>query len=231
MFDILKKKVDDRFKQMIAKGKLFNTSIHLDLIWQVYLAGFPEGDIRQSNTCSSCRAFLRQAGGVVNIAPDGTLETIWDLQDVPEEYAASVAAVAAYVRSQDVIGYWTSIFAQVGVDKNRDPVRNVIWEHFHVPVPKTLRMGNGMDAASHLLRDNKVSLEKGLAEITPEAVTTVLELIDQGQDGLYRGPENRHLVAGFQDVLKKHKATPITPNGMWLVASTLPSAVAATVAR
>ena len=96
MFDILKTKVRAQFKTMSAQ-KLFNTDYDRDEIWRVYIDAFDAGS-RDEHRCNTCKAFIRQIGGAVTIDPTTlALSTVWDLTDVPEEYAASIAALHKYV--------------------------------------------------------------------------------------------------------------------------------------
>lgn len=208
---------------MTASGTLFNVRYDRDAIWEAYINSFPE-EIRQEHNCNCCKSFIRQIGGAVVIGADSRLGTIWDLTDVPEEYAASVEALAAYVRAQPVAGLYWHTDAQVGTDRNPDKVRNVIWEHFMVRIPAACK--GDLAAKSGQLDASHGVLKRALDEITPESVETVLELI--GQNSLYRGNDYKHLLEGLQSIRADYAALPedLRSNFCWAKAAALPENVA-----
>lgn len=215
MFKILKDKVNARFLQMQALG-LFVVSYDRDLIWQTYLENFPEAE-RQEHTCNACKQFIRQAGAAVTIDPV-TLEigTVWDIDGVPEEYAASVAALAAYVRGLPIAGLFWHTEGAAGVDQNIDRVRTeasgtpnipVVWQHFHVKIPTACR-DNGGDKlrASAKLREGKEMFKRAMDQLRLEDVDLVLELI--GQNSLYGGTQKKYILDAARVLMAKYADVP-----------------------
>lgn len=224
MFETLKEKVSQKFLAMQSVGALYTVDYDLDRIWEIYLDAFATEEIRQSNRCSCCRSFIRQVGGVVCIDPTNKLHTLWGLDDVPEEYAASVAALNAYVLSLPIAGLYRHEENFIGTDKTPDSVRGVVWQHFYVKTPAAARALTASAAGEK--RTDKEVMERGLKELTPDAFTTVLELI--GQDSLYRGNEWAGPLTTFQRLQKDYLDLPEDQrsNFCWRIAATLSAAIA-----
>jgi hypothetical protein len=229
MFEILKDKISRNFKKMAESGKLFVVDYDRDAIWEAYLHNFKPED-QAEHRCNSCKAFIRQVGGAVSINPDLSLTTVWDITGVPEHYAPSIKALADYVRSRPINGLYFHENAQAGTDKNVDRVRNVIWQHFHVQIPKAIQEDKHgtQNKASAKVRESAGLLRRALTEFSLETVDTVLELIDQ--NSLYRGAEFKHILEGYRAVRKEWVDLPPAADGnanfCWLKACSLPEQVA-----
>ena len=227
-FETLKKLIREQFDTMTKAGKLFVVDYDRDAIWLQYLESFAEAD-RQEHRCNCCKAFIRQVGGAVIINPDLSLTTIWDVTGTPGHYAPSVKALADYVRSRPVSGLYFHESAQAGTDKNVDKVRNVIWQHFHVQIPKAIQEDKRgtQNKASAKVRESAGMLQRALMEFSIGTIDTVLELIDQ--NSLYRGTEFRHILEGYRAVRKEWGDLPASEAGnanfCWLKACSLPEQV------
>lgn len=206
MFKTIKQTVSRHFDQMREdSSRLLQADIDRDEIWQVYLDAFPE-ELRQEHNCSCCRAFIRQAGGVVTINDDLERTTIWSLRgkEVPPEFVASMDALEKYVLSRPIVGLWYSTERQVGTDRTPDPVNNVVWEHFHVKTPSNA-YGDMASRSGHMA-DTKGLLERGLKELTPEALSITTELIEQGS--LYRGNTHQDALQQFSALSERFRELP-----------------------
>lgn len=202
MFSEIKVKVQQRFEEF-KKGpsKIFNVLYDRDKIWEAYLSGFSE-DLKQEHNCSCCKAFIRQIGGAVVINEDFTVGTLWDLEDVPEEYAQPVRNLSEYIKSLPIDGLYFHKFSAVGTDKSPDPKAGVVWQHFFLKIPATIQdKRDTFTSKSAEIRDRKNTLKRAVKEISDEAIDTVLELIAQGT--LYRGNEYRSSIDAFQKVKKQ----------------------------
>lgn len=195
--------------QDIAKGNaVFVADVDGDALWEQYLGAFPEGTDpifkkRTEHDCSCCKQFIRRAGAVVSIS-NGKVRTIWDeaAEEAPEHYAIVAAALRDAVKSADV----RDIFrvakneTQFGTEKSRsldkDTQEVLTWEHFHTgEIPRALR-STTPDADRGSYRTTAQVFERGLEELKPDAVSTVLSLIES--NSLYRGEEHQRAVVEFQ---------------------------------
>lgn len=197
----------------MSKDELYVVDIDGGSVWDAYLAEFPEGTnplyrVRTVHDGSYDRNVVRKLGNVVRINADGTLTSVWDLSDLPHPYNVVCDALSSLVKSEPIISLFRTKeqnFGYVRTIEKLDDGRTHEWFHFHADVhakhhdqmPDTVR-GNA--------RTTVEVLRRGCDELTPEAVATVLELIDQG--ALYRGAEFRPAVAQFQMIQRRyHDAT------------------------
>ncbi len=213
MFEEVKKKAQQRFKEILATGSMFYVNVDRDKIWETYINTFDE-ELQQGNRCNCCKSFLRQYGGVVGIK-DNKILTLWDFE-VEGEYSKSIKALRDYVASLPIAGIFLNPFAKCGTDKNPDTVRGVVWNHFYFELPATFVKKEPGPVQANAL-DNKNVLQRSLNEITDDAVSTVLELIGQGS--LYRGNEFKGMLTEFSKIqakYKKVKGQVLRDNFCWL---------------
>lgn len=190
------------FKAMSSR-LLFSTTADGDRLWEIYLSSFPAGSnpthkTRAEHDCSCCRHFIKSIGGAVNIV-NGKIVTLWDFK-VDGPYQVVVDAMAEYVRSLDIDNVYLHPQRLVGTANSRQLLEDKTvktWDHYYVNLPDTAVVGGeqigtkcGESRATHDV------MKRGLEEITPEAVRTVLELI--AQNSLYRGEEHQFSVAEFR---------------------------------
>ena len=225
-FEVLRDLVKARFDQMVKTGgTLFTVEYDRDAIWLTYLDQFiPE--LKQEHTCNCCKAFIRQAGGVVVILEDNSLGTVWDLDTskVPDQYLKPVEALRAYVSSRPVAGLYYHPNAMVGTEKSPDMKRNIVWTHFNVKLPRGVQ--GDLAPQSGTLSSGKDVLKRALEEIAPDSVDTVLELI--AQNSLYRGTEYKHMLDQLKKLQAEYKTTDDSRKDrfVWRRAASLPDSIA-----
>lgn len=211
------------FQRMTSDGgrEVFSVAIEPDDLWARYLAAFPPGTDppmakKTEHDCSACRHFVRRAGGIVTLSPDGKgLNTVWD--DAAESgrigfYSAVALALRDAVRSAGVrdvfrVGARETQFG-AEVTRSMDPAtgRAVTWGHFWTgEIPQRFRVAMP-DTERGNSRTTVQLLERGLAELSPGAVSTVMELIRS--NAVYRGQEHEHAVAEFQRLQRASLALP-----------------------
>lgn len=187
----------------MAKHQLFRTSVDKDALWDTYLGSFPEGSNpifkeRTEHDCNCCKQFIRAVGNAVAII-DGQVVSIWDVKAGDPNYQAVADALSALVKSRPIADEFLHYERTAGTDRNfQDTVAGVqAWDHFFVNIPQAYVV-KGADIASRLSesRSSHDVLARSLAEITDDAVATVLELIAQGS--LYRGEEHKFVVDAFR---------------------------------
>jgi hypothetical protein len=93
-------------KEKSKSSALFTTAT--PELYELWLAALPEA-LRRENVCSTCRAFLRNFGGLVTIDDKGrTASVLWNADVVPEPYRAGVRALADAVSQAPVTGVFLS---------------------------------------------------------------------------------------------------------------------------
>lgn len=191
----------------LAKGELFTVGT-TDGIFEHYLSSFPVGTnpiykTRTEHDCSCCKNFVRNLGRVVSIS-DGTVRTVWDVQGLEYPFNEVAASMAAFVRSQPI----TSIFRTKGPSYGAESTRQLLedgtvkrWNHFHGKVAFT-HLNTSPDESRGTFNTAAHVFRRGLEELKPDALQTVLDLI--GSKALYRGEEHLPAVKGFRDLQRAY---------------------------
>lgn len=198
-FQDLKQAVQRQFNEM-KEGPVFLAQIDKDEIWGLYLASFPAGTNpvfreRTEHDCSACRAFIKNAGGMVTIA-HGEVTTLWDIE-VPG-YQPVVDALAAYVKARAIDNVFLHAEPSIGHDKNFEETEAGVrtWEHLHVKLPATLHCDKKeIGPRESEYRASHDVVLRSLQEVSMDAIETVQDLISQ--NSLYRGAEKKNLVDAF----------------------------------
>ncbi|PZR92021.1 MAG: hypothetical protein DI537_14440 [Stutzerimonas stutzeri] len=204
-FQIFAKAVKARFEQ-ITKGEAFVTT-KTDL-FETYLGIFkPEDDpiyrVRTWHDGAFDKQFIRSVGNVVAIV-NGKVETIWDIPGLPHPYDYVAAAMADVVRGHPIKGVYRTKEHKFSTEKNVELKEGVttVFHHLHCTIPNHLRT-----AAPDKIRGDFATaaqvFRRGLDELTPEALDTVLDLINT--NAIYRGAEHKNAVGNFR---KLHRDYP-----------------------
>jgi hypothetical protein len=225
MFDKLKIQVQDKFKKLADTGKLFYVEINRELIWEHYLNGFVDPVEKLEHNCNCCKSFLRQYGGIVAIV-DNKVQSIWDIE-TDELYAPSIKNIKNYIKSLPITDVYKNTFEKLGTDKNTDSLKNLIWQHFFLVLPKEfVHKGNdSIESIQGILRENKNVLKRSLDELTIDSVETILELI--AQNSLYKGKESEGILKEFNKIQKEYKNVPtqLKDNFCWLKSTEISQAL------
>jgi hypothetical protein len=201
-------------KTPVSHGGVFVVELDRDTLWNAYLASFPPGSNplfkkTTEHDCRCCRQFIRRAGNVITINGDGTFRTIWDAasEALHGPYRDVASRLRDVVRAANVcdlyrVGEKETSFGAVqshSLDKETQQART--WQHFYTEeIPKTLRVASP-DQVRGDYRTTVQVFERGLVELAPSAVETVLSLIES--NALYRGEEHKAAVLNF---MQMHRA-------------------------
>ena len=222
-FTLFSQAVHARFNELAANHELFLSHLHGELLWEAYLAAFPEGSNpifreRTEHDCSCCRHFVRNIGGVVAVI-NGQVQSVWgDWQELPEPYRTVAAALDELITKHPLpihsLYRTTPKLVQFGTDTTYEAVAGgspLVWNHFHARVPAKFlsetpdaTIGEFNTSVQMLKRALGLARDSGtghnLPGISPDAVATVLALIDD--NNLYRGEQYREVVAQFQQLAR-----------------------------
>lgn len=197
------------FQAIVKNPNVFVTIADTDALYVKYLACFPDGTNpvfrkKTEHECSTCRQFIRRAGNVVAISADGLLATAWDeaANKAPYPYNVVAAQLRAEVLAVPISDIYrigtkeTSFGAKQTRSLDSESGQVSTWNHFYTgEIPKRLRV-ESPDQERGDYRTTKQIFERGLTELSPDAIETVLALIDA--NNLYRGEEHRHAIVEFQ---------------------------------
>jgi len=218
-FPAFAKLVATSFKDLTKTPTVFVVDVAGDTLWAEYLAAFPDGSnpLYKKSTehdCSCCRHFIRRAGLVVTVGENEELRTIWDkaADSAPGVYGAVATRLRDLVRRGAIGDLFrvgpkeTSFGTERSRALDKDTGRALTWDHFYTgPISKALQ-SPAPDTARGDYRTTVQVFERGLVELTPDAVETVLSLIDS--NNLYRGQEHKPAVVGFMKAQRAFLSKP-----------------------
>lgn len=215
-FPTFAKMVAKSFQDLLKASDVFVVAVDGDALYQQYLTAFPEGTnpIFKKNTehdCSCCRHFIRRAGSVVTFV-DGKLSTIWDraAEEAPAPYNTVATKLRDMVQAASVcdlyrVGQNEAGFGAIqtrSLDKETE--KALTWNHLHTgEIPRSYRVASP-DQMRGDYRTTVQVFERGLIELTPDAVETVVGLV--AANNLYRGEEHRPALIQFQKVQREYLA-------------------------
>lgn len=213
IFSQFSKLVAASFHDIVKDGNVFVADIDGDELYAIYLAAFPEGTnpIFKKNTehdCSCCRHFIRRAGSVITVE-NGEVRTVWDkaASKAPEFYKEVAeklrdAVKAAGVRDLFRVSKNEGAFGAVQTRSlNKETEKVLTWNHLHTgEIPSRLRVALP-DSERGEYRTTVQVFERGLIELSPEAVGTVISLVEA--NNLYRGEEHKTALLQFQKMQRE----------------------------
>ncbi len=180
VYDAYLGRIADRFTEMTQAGELPLFTTDADQLWDAYLAGF-DLEQRQFHTCSACRHFIEQFGGLVVISEGVTGSAFWNEADAPPLYKAAIGAMARIVRRAKVTGVFLSSLPVWG-----QPVTGV-WRHFSFVPFKSQVFKHALDTphqASAAKREDYNNVCRALGEFKPQTIEQAVTLLKM--DALYR---------------------------------------------
>lgn len=191
--------INQQIKVVQENPERFQMELPKNDLWNLYLASFPEGSndifkVRAEHDCNCCKNFIRDVGAMVSFK-DGKMVTIWDVE-VPEPYNTVVKQMAEYLRHCEIRNIYTCLTQKIGAETSHSHLEDgsiYKWNHFYGEVTE----GEVGISPSHLsVASATVKVfKRGLEEISPFAIKTVMDLIDEGN--LYRGEEHKGDIKGF----------------------------------
>lgn len=213
-----------RFAQNTDNYKTPLFRVDVPDLWEHYLDCFSERE-KQFHNCSACRRFIRDAGGLVTIFPDGSQRTaFWDPDDAPDTYRLSVAAVAQAVASSRVVSPYKTSQRVIGTPHTGD------WQHMALHVPATAQFFHDarvLTAKQRMaeMREDFKSVSRALAEFSITTMDTARSLLQS--DALYRSEKvlgAAEWLFNLQTVYRVAKSPARKANLVWLAIAQAPQA-------
>jgi hypothetical protein len=170
-------------------------------LYDLWLAALPEA-LRRENTCATCRAFLRNFGGLVTIDDKGrTASVLWNADLAPEPYRAGVRALADAVSQAAITGVFVSDKRVWGTPNSGG------FEHLAITPPDALVHTNAFRNAGQLAaekREDFRTLTSGLEAFPLALVERAAALLQTG--GLYRSEKCIEVANWLLEVHRSRKA-------------------------
>lgn len=112
-----------RFDKM-SKGELFVVNIDKDVVWNAYLAAFPEGENpiyreRTEHDCSCCKSFVRNIGNVVAVI-DGKLQSVWSVPGLEYPYSVVAEKLAELIESATIADLFRTKEQSFGAKQSKE---------------------------------------------------------------------------------------------------------------
>lgn len=201
MFSTFAQQINTRLNTL-TEQELFVT-LPGDDLWATYLAAFPEGTNllyreRTEHDCSCCKNFIRQYGNVVAIDTNGTVTSMWEVHGAPYPYDVVAKAMHEAVINHPITNLFRTKETKYGAEHNFEKLEDggvKKWNHFWGEI-KPKHYTRAPDQVRGEYRTRVQTLRRGLEELKPEALDTVLELIDA--KALYRGEEHKRAILEFK---------------------------------
>ena len=201
MFEIFSKAVHDKLVSF-GHQKLFQSAITHPA--QQYLAAFPEGTdpiyiTNSFHDCTCCKHFVNNLGSVLVINDDLTLDSIWNVPNLPYPYDVVAAAMHKQVTKAGILAPYYTPMASYGAQTSRQRLPDgtaKTWHHFYGNVPQFSARPDLEEGGKQVT--NAQTLRRALEELTASAVATVIDLIES--NAIYRGAEYAKSVKAFQNL-------------------------------
>jgi hypothetical protein len=192
---------------------VFEVELEKDELWDIYLSSFPEGtnDIYQTrpfHDCSSDRHFVRNIGGLVDIANDYTgVKTVWDNCDgLDYPYNEISAKLAAHVRTKAIASVFSTNMRGYGQKKTRANIEGieqvVTFYHFHCKIASQ-NYSNDFGSVIGTSKTKADVLKRTLESLKLSAADEVADLINS--KSIYRGEEFKRSVNEFRSMVKEYQ--------------------------
>lgn len=217
--------VNHSFQTIVSETNVFEVDLDGNELFAKYLEAFPAGTnpmfkVRTEHDCSCCKHFIRRAGCVVAVKGN-RLVTVWDAAatTAPYPYNEIAGKLAAIVREAPIkdlyrVGKTEGSFGAAQT-VSEGPDKNVLtWQHFYTgEIPANLRSDTA-DTIKGAYRTAGQVFQRGLMELKPDAVETVLSLI--AANNLYRGEEHKPALVAFQKSQNEYLASKDRQLFVWL---------------
>ncbi len=213
-FPAFAKIVAASFQAITKSPQVYVTAVEGDDLYRCYLAAFPEGTNpifkkQTEHECSCCRQFIRRAGNVVSI-DEGKIKTIWDesAEKAPYPYNVVATTLRDAVLSKEIsdlyrVSQKENNFGAATTRSLDEGGKALTWNHLYTDqIPKTLQAASP-DQVRGDYRTTVQVFTRGLVELSPAALDTVLALIEA--NNLYRGAEHKAAVVQFMQAQKAYQ--------------------------
>lgn len=200
------------FQSIVKASQVYVTNVDGDALYGCYLGSFPDGTNpvfkkQTEHECSCCKHFIRRAGSVVSVNDQGVVHTVWDeaAEKAPHPYNIVATTLRNVVRGADIADLYRVSQKEnsfgAASSRSLDAGGQVLtWNHLYTDaIPKALQ-ATSPDQVRGDYRTTVQVFTRGLVELVPSALDTVLALIEA--NNLYRGAEHKNAVVQFMTAQK-----------------------------
>ena len=223
-FPELELALQKHFEELVTNyGRAFETNVNKDELWSTYLESIPAHRnpvyrVRREFDCSCCRHFIKNIGSIVFLDNEQNKHTLWGFQIDDPDFQTVLDTMDTYVKNLKITDIYISRFKSVGTQTTRDVEdgKVVRWDHFYLNLPDSFVQKNvdriERDRADY--RDTAQVFNRSLAEISMDAIETVLDLINSNT--LYKGAEWKTAIEQLRDHKEKYDTIPLERRMAWV---------------
>ncbi len=204
MFKEFAEVVRKNYEEMAQAGELYAVENSNDILWTSYLSFFPEGtnDIFRERTyhdCNCCKQFIRRLGCVVSIK-DSQMKSVWDIDFDGHPYSVVAKRLSELVHSLPVVQVFRTSEHKYGHHSNVDNHdTDIVWYHFEGKVfPRHHSRRPGEDIGQ--FHSTRSVFQRGLDELSLDALNTITEIIEADATAIYRGQEHLSSLKAFREL-------------------------------
>lgn len=222
-FPELELALQKHFAELVTNyGRAFETNVNKDELWNIYLESIPAHRnpvyrVRREFDCSCCRHFIKNIGSILFLDNEQNKYTIWGFQIDDPDFQVVLDTMDTYVKNLEITDIYISRFNGVGTKTTRDieDGKVISWDHFYLELPDSFVQRNvdriERDRANY--RDTAQVFNRSLAEISMDAIDTVLDLINSNT--LYKGAEWKTAIEQLRTHKEKYDEIPAERRKLW----------------
>lgn len=190
--------VNSKFLTLSATGVLLKLNVSKEALWQTYQEAYPPEHnqifrVRKEHECNTCYSFIKNLGAVVS-AINNEIDTIWNVQGLPEPYQTVANKMHNFVKTHAISSVFLINERKVGKEFNIETTEagNIKWEHFYADINQAFITQNVAADKGEISTTVEV-FNRALNGFSIETLTSVIDLCDT----IYRGQEFKQTVINF----------------------------------
>lgn len=198
----------------------FRSSVNPDALWEAYLSGFDDSEIRQQHNCHCCKTFIKKYGGLVYIQGTELHPVVWPTYTDTKLYTEPLNNMLKLFNDCNIT--YPFITTQKELGKPLDPSG---WTHFWVK-------GGGLGSL-HSVKPNKEAAElatnkRMIEEFLPSTSLEMFSLVCEALKGDSIVSREKHQFMANWLKSAKRKYTSLNThaerrNYLWHLATTSPT--------
>lgn len=199
--------INRQLKKLAAQKILFKTDIDPQLLWNKYLASFPEGTnpiykTRTEHDCNTCKQVVRFVGGVIAIDQELSVTTMWDDEDdCAPEHRPVLDAMRDFVIGAKITGIYVPHQNKLGAKesfKKEEDGSITRFTHLYSDIPTpSLKSTAEHDVFTRAMTEWKAS-----------ALLEIIEMVEQNM--VYRGNEHLEELKTLLNLFEAHATTSLS---------------------
>ncbi len=216
MFKQFADSINKKFLELSTLGTLLRVNVSKEALWETYQGAFPteHNQIfreRRTHECNTCYSFIKRLGPVVGVI-NGQVDSIWNVQNLPEPYQTVANQMHALVTSANISSVFLSDERVAGKEYNIEETEagNIRWDHFYADINQAFISQNVVADSGEISSIVEVFI-RGLNEFSIETLQSVIDLCDS----IYRGEEFKPTVESFLRAKLNYESAPNKTVFIW----------------